>query len=772
MIPVRFLFTFLLLCTLPVSGKTPQGVNAPPNTFAVEPYLLDVTDNSAVIAFHLKQALAAKVKLFDENRISIFDSPENSLAHFVEVTGLAPGLSYRYEVICGGGIVRTPADNPGYRIRTSARPGESFSFVVYGDPRPGDNITPHYHKKVIEQIILNEPMFSLVLGDMVDHGEQMADWHEFLQIESRLLRGAAIYPVIGDNDYSKGKGHFAEFFPGLKNGFYNFEWGGVQFFALSAWDTRGSQSSAEFNAESRQMQWFQSEIAKHEVQSAPFRIVFLHDPVFISRGRSSKILRQVWAPIFKKNRVDVVFASWHLYERSINEGVTYIVTGGAGAELIWMPKDPSYPALVDAKEYHFCRVDVNANSMTIRATGMDGTVFDSIMLMPNDSSPQTINQIERNARRLSKTILINENENYPAISLQLFSYDCSYCRRLLEHDLPQIAREYEVSIKTHYYNLGDEGTYDLLLNAGVDFGRQGTDLPTIFVGKTTLGGEDEIKLRLPEEIAAFKQHPAQYQTQAIEPFSTPHATGNIREEAFDMLTFGIVVSAGLLDGINPCAFTTIIFLISYLSFVGISRKQMFITGGVFSLAVFLTYLFIGMMFYHLVKIIIINQAVARMLNIFLLLVVLALFIFSIVDYIRCLKGNLKDLTLQLPDFFKTKIRKRIRDFAQNKIAISSTSFILGVVIAGMELTCTGQVYLPIVTMIAEPEHRIAAMQYLIAYNIAFILPLVVVFLITTFGVTSDIISKFFRKHIANVKLGLALLFMTMAIIILFNLGWL
>ncbi len=238
------------------------------------------------------------------------------------------------------------------------------------------------------------------------------------------------------------------------------------------------------------------------------------------------------------------------------------------------------------------------------------------------------------------------------------------------------------------------------------------------------------------------------------------------------MTYTLVTGAGLLDGINPCAFTTIIFLISYLSLVGAKRRQMFYTGGIFTLAVFLTYFVIGLVFFNFARLILREQAIAKIVNLLLLLMVILLCGFSLIDYIRCLKGNVTDITLQLPKFLKERIRNRIRDFAKNKLAIGGASFILGVVIAGMELTCTGQVYVPIVTMISEPRYRIAAISYLLTYNIAFILPLIAVFLLATFGVTSENMGKFFRRHIAVVKLGFAVLFAAMAMMIIYNLRWL
>ncbi|MHC4645531.1 MAG: metallophosphoesterase [Planctomycetota bacterium] len=765
----RYLFLLLLILSLAAYGDDLSPAGDASNEFAVEPYLLDVTTDSATVAFHLNKPLSARVVVVDSDRVREFNSQGDSKSHFIRATGLKSGRTYDYQVICGEGEVRTPEDDDTFQIRTACREGESFTFAVYGDPRPGETMTTRYHREVVEQIMLHEPSFCLVLGDMVDDGQRAEQWQSFFRVESELLRSSAIYPVMGDNDYRSGKGIFAHFFPELAIGYYKFEWGGVRFFALNAWDTRGEQGRDQINAESPQIRWLESELSEAQVQGAPFRVVFLHDPVYISRGRSSEILRRIWAPIFQKYKVDVVFASWHLYERSVAEGITYVISGGGGAELIWMDKDPTYPAQAEARRHHFCRVDINSNAMTIRAIAADGTVLDAITLTPRSDSVASAERIERAAKRLCREILINRDDSRPEIPLYLFSYDCAYCRKLLNRELPALAAEKQVGLRVLYFDFSNEGTYDLFLNAAAEFGRQGADVPAVLVGRSVLGGESEIDAMLGKEMDDFIRNPMQYREKMIVPFMQTHDTAAIREQRFNALTYSVVFAAGLIDGVNPCAFTTLIFLISYLTLVGQTRWRMFFIGGLFTLAVFLTYLAIGLAFFNLVNLVLSKPIIAILVNLLLLLVVAALAGFSIVDFIRCLKGNVTDITLQLPKFLKGKIRDRIRDFSKNKIAMPAGAFGLGVVIAAMELACTGQVYIPIVTMIAEPRYRIAATFYLFSYNVAFIVPLVAVFLLATLGVTSQRMGEIFRRHVAGVKFALAVLFVAMAVMIIYNL---
>jgi hypothetical protein len=64
-------------------------------------------------------------------------------------------------------------------------------------------------------------------------------------------------------------------------------------------------------------------------------------------------------------------------------------------------------------------------------------------------------------------------------------------------------------------------------------------------------------------------------------------------ERFKGLGLLTIVSAGLIDGINPCAFATLIFFVSYLAFIGRKKKEVLWVGMGFSGAVFITYLLIG-----------------------------------------------------------------------------------------------------------------------------------------------------------------------------------
>lgn len=762
-----------ILCVLSLLAASPVAADPPTGRFAAGPYLLDVTATEAAVAFHLDRPAPAAVHVYDSARpVGTFRSAGPARHHVVRVTGLAPGRMYRYEVVCGGAGPRTPPNDRRYLIRSAVRPGEAFTFAVYGDCRPGQTGTDRHHRNVAERVAEAEPSLCLLLGDLVDDGADEALWRRFFAVERTVARRTALYAVMGDNGYARGAGLHSRYFPKLERGYYHFHTGGVHFFALRAWDTRGAQPRREIDADSPQARWLTRQLARKEVQQAPYRVVFMHDPVYICRGRSARVMRDVWAPIFSKGRVDVVFASWHMYERSRHDGVVYVLSGGAGAELVWMSRNPAFESHAEARRHHFCRVDVTAAAMRIRAIAADdGTVLDSITLPPRSGGGRGADRLRRTARRLGRKMLFRGGpEGAPPMPVTLFTRSCASCRRLTDTLLPRWASQHGVTLAVTAYDLGDRGAYDLLLAAGADFGRQDTEIPTIFAGTRTFGGVGEIEAGLPGLIAAFARSPRAWLDRAVVPFRRPRDTGALRASAFETLTVAVVFGAGLIDGINPCAFTTIIFLISYLSLVGSDRRRMLATGAAFVLGVFAAYILMGMFLFTAAAWLLAGRTAAAVVNGLILAALVVLAALSLVDVVRCLRGRPAESLLQLPAFLKGPLRDRIRRFARRPGTAAAAALVLGAVVAALELGCTGQVYLPVVAMIAEPAHRASAVGYLLIYNLAFVLPLLAVFLLATFGVTSQRMAAVFQRHVAWVKLALAALFATLAAIIVYNMG--
>ena len=244
------------------------------------------------------------------------------------------------------------------------------------------------------------------------------------------------------------------------------------------------------------------------------------------------------------------------------------------------------------------------------------------------------------------------------------------------------------------------------------------------------------------------------------------------DETFSDMTLGIVLAAGLLDGVNPCAFATIIFFLSYLQIARRSPREILMVGVAFISAVFIAYFSIGVVFHGLVEWLNAQEgfqwAKVAMTYVFAGFALLVA-ILSLRDGIRAKRGRLDEMTLQLPSFLKKRIRGVIRKGAKSRSFVIA-AFGSGIVISFLELACTGQVYAPIVFKIQQGS--MDAVQYLLYYNLAFITPLIIIFILAYKGMTSNALINFQSKHTATVKFATAILFVLLALIILFGDQWL
>ncbi len=238
------------------------------------------------------------------------------------------------------------------------------------------------------------------------------------------------------------------------------------------------------------------------------------------------------------------------------------------------------------------------------------------------------------------------------------------------------------------------------------------------------------------------------------------------DRRYENITLPIVLAGGLLDGVNPCAFATIIFFLSYLQIARRTPREMLMVGAAFISAVFIAYLAAGLALYQVLDAL--NDRFAgiqKWMNIVFGILALVAAWLSLRDALRARAGRMDEMTLQLPGLLKDRIRGVIRSGARARNFVIA-AFLSGLVISLLELACTGQVYAPIIYQIQKG--RLDAVLWLVIYNLAFITPLIVIFLLAYGGLRSETLIAFQKKHTFAVKLGLAMLFLFLALFILFG----
>ena len=249
-------------------------------------------------------------------------------------------------------------------------------------------------------------------------------------------------------------------------------------------------------------------------------------------------------------------------------------------------------------------------------------------------------------------------------------------------------------------------------------------------------------------------------------------------ERFQSFSPGVIIGAGLIDGINPCAFSVLVFFISFLSFVGYSRRQILTSGLSFVFAVFLTYLLLGLGLFGFLHKLEVFRQLSKIVYLATGLLAIVLGFFSWYDWrIYRRTKNTENITLKLPNLIKKKIQGIIRqkqddrqtgqNLRSSALKLIITAFSCGIIVSLLESVCTGQLYLPTIAYVLKTQGiHLAALIYLVVYNLMFILPLIIIFALGLAGVSSQNFSSFTHKHLGLIKLLTAFVFFSLGIALL------
>jgi hypothetical protein len=243
-----------------------------------------------------------------------------------------------------------------------------------------------------------------------------------------------------------------------------------------------------------------------------------------------------------------------------------------------------------------------------------------------------------------------------------------------------------------------------------------------------------------------------------------------------------VIVAGLEDGINPCAFTVIVFFMSFLALQGYRKRELIFIGASFIFSVFLTYLCIGLGIFNFFYRLRCFWLITRLLNTVVGSLSILFGIFALYDFIKFKKTGLTDeLILQLPKTIKARIHKVVGFFYRKSPGektgklrptlskLVATAFVTGLLVSLLEAVCTGQVYLPTISFVLRTTNlKFQAFGYLLLYNIMFVIPLIGIFIFALFGTTSAQFSGFLKRNLGVIKILMAALFFGLGIFLIWG----
>ncbi len=339
---------------------------------------------------------------------------------------------------------------------------------------------------------------------------------------------------------------------------------------------------------------------------------------------------------------------------------------------------------------------------------------------------------------------------------------CAHCDLFAEKLLPSAVEQSGVEVKPSYYDILSADGYARCENELSKRGQEFKIFPVMIIGNNVYQGNDAVERNLLLELEYFSKHNGYMPEKSAD-------IGRVK----DLIDTGLigVVFAGLIDGINPCAFATMLFFISWITIRGGGRRKILLSGAAFIAGVYLTYLVIGFGLFKVLR-----QAA----GFFILRTAMrwgfgfsaALFaLLSLIDAFSVLRGKPEKVMLQLSKRSKLLIHKVIRlGRVHEKRALSLLLLpgllLAGVIVAFLELACTGQIYFPTIAYMVQTAQKPGAEILLLQlYNAAFIIPLLIILLLAAAGVEQKGIQLWFSRNLFAGKLITAVFFLLLAFLI-------
>ncbi len=364
--------------------------------------------------------------------------------------------------------------------------------------------------------------------------------------------------------------------------------------------------------------------------------------------------------------------------------------------------------------------------------------------------------------------------NFNRLDVEFFVQEgCAECLVLRRDYLPALANRYAYRLRTVVSDTHSISTFLRLLEKLEACGIKANEPVYMVVGGgKVLSGWGEIEKRGFNLIDAALSVPLKADSTGAgvsRLTSKPQAAGteeNAAVRLFRRFGWPAVAIAGLADGLNPCAFATIVFLTSILASGGRRGRAVFMGGLAFCVASFVTYFLIGFGLLSALRRLeglVLLRFIVEWGTVAALMILGALSLLDAWRYART--GEAGSVRLQLPG----SVKRRIHIFARHRwggAAVFGTGLLCGAGVTLLESVCTGQMYLPTLVFMSREGGGYRAWGMLLLYNVLFVVPLFVVFMLGAFGVRSQRLAALTRRNVVPSKILLAVVFFALAAFLL------
>ncbi len=325
----------------------------------------------------------------------------------------------------------------------------AWNFISLGDSRQQfgswdydndkythENTSNPTRAAIITSVVENNPNLEFILhtGDLVSSGGEQDDWNRYFEdIENATEENVTFYYAIGNHEiytYALGPNNwgppdenFSTYLanvelPGNER-YYSFDYMDQVHFVII--NTEEDWTGA-FDITTDQYDWLINDLESNDIE---FIVAAYHRPSYsirdFNRVHDAQQVRAVLEPIFLQYGVDLVFSGHdHYYYRTIRNGITYLTTGGAGADLYangdvsdWQDGDVYF------SDFHYCNITVIENDSEV-SVEIDVLIFDEIehtttlgdSLQVNNTNISVISTTETTTTSLETSVEISTTEDF------------------------------------------------------------------------------------------------------------------------------------------------------------------------------------------------------------------------------------------------------------------------------------------------------------------------------------------------------------------------
>lgn len=250
-------------------------------------------------------------------------------------------------------------------------------------------------------------------------------------------------------------------------------------------------------------------------------------------------------------------------------------------------------------------------------------------------------------------------------------------------------------------NFDEAENKKLLSKIFEDQGMKSSGIPAIIIDDEMLVGDTPIINQFEEAIEKSKGTAFGYVDEFREKKQTASA-----------VPLAALISAALVDAINPCAFAVLILLVATVTNAQ-GKKRALQSGLMFSLAIFGSYFLMGLGLYKAITIFNIPLVISTVVGVLAILLGLA---------------NLKDafwygkwFVMEVPLSWRPKMQTILRHVTSPFGALTA-----GLLVSLFLLPCSSGPYVVIVGLLAERVNMASTISQLALYNFIFVLPMIAI----------------------------------------------